>query len=105
MWDMEGRFFIMIFKANFTEYFDESKDKALNIDLDSDNKVVTDENSVVVGNISDFTRLYEELYFDEENSYTIEFFLVSTDFNIDIELTDKQVVEILDGLNIHGVSL
>ena len=95
----------MIFKTNFTEYFDESKDRALNIDLDSDNKVVTDENSVVVGNISDFTRLYEELYFDEENSYIIEFFLVSNDYNIDIELSDKQVVEILDGLNIHGVSL
>ena len=95
----------MIFKANFTEYFDESKDRALNIDLDSDNKVVTDENSVVVGNISDFTRLYEELYFDEENSYTIKFFLVSEYYNIDIELSDKQVVEILDGLNIHGVSL
>lgn len=95
----------MIFKANFTEYFDESKDRALNIDLDSDNKVVKDENSVVVGNVSDFTRLYEELYFDEENSYTIKFFLVSKYYNIDIELSDKQVVEILDGLNIHGVSL
>lgn len=95
----------MIFKANFTEYFDESKDRALNIDLDSDNKVIKDENSVVVGNISDFTRLYEELYFDEENSYTIEFFLVSNDYNIDIELSDKQVYEILDGLNIHGIRL
>lgn len=95
----------MIFKANFTEYYDENKDRALNIDLDSDNKVVKDENSVVVGNISDFEALYNELYFDEENSYTIEFFLVSSDYNIDIELSDKQVVEILDGLNIHGVSL
>lgn len=95
----------MIFKANFTEYFDESKDRALNIDLDSDNKVIKDENSVVVGNISDFTRLYEELYFDEENSYTIEFFLVSNDCNIDIELSDKQVYEILDGLNINGIRL
>lgn len=95
----------MIFKANFTEYFDESKDRALNIDLDSDNKVIKDENSVVVGNISDFTRLYEELYFDEENSYTIEFFLVSEYYNIDIELSDKQVYEILDGLNINGIRL
>lgn len=95
----------MIFKANFTEYYDGNKDRALNIDLDSDNKVVKDENSVVVGNISDFEALYNELYFDEENSYTIEFFLVSSDYNIDIELSDKQVVEILDGLNIHGVSL
>lgn len=105
MWDMEGRFFIMIFKVNFEEYFDESKDRALNIDLDSDNKIVKDENGVVVGNISDFARLYEELYFDEENSYTIKFFLVSNYYNIDIELSDKQVVEILDGLNIHSVSL
>lgn len=95
----------MIFKANFESCFDENKDRALNIDLDSDNKVVVNENSVVVGNISDFTRLYEELYFDEENSYIIEFFLVNEYYNIYFELTDKQVVEILDGLNIHGVRL
>lgn len=95
----------MIFKANFEEYFDENKDRALNIDLDSDNKVVVNENSVVVGNISDFEELYNELYFDEENSYTIDFFLVNEYYNIDIKLSDKQVREILEGLNIHGVRL
>lgn len=92
----------MVFKVCFSQYFDRTE-KELNIDLDSDNKVVTDKNSVVIGNISDFEELYNELMYDEKTCYCIEFFLVSEYYNIDIELSDKQVYEILDSLNIHNV--
>lgn len=92
----------MIFKVSFSQYFDKVE-KELNIDLDSDNKVVTNENNAVVGNISDFSELYNELMYDEKTCYCIEFFLVSEYYNIDFELSDKQVYEILDGLNINGV--
>lgn len=94
----------MIFKVSFSQYFD-NVEKELNIDLNSDlgNKVITDENNVVVGGISDFAELYNELMYDEKTCYGIEFYLVSKYYNIDFELSDKQVYEILDGLNINGV--
>lgn len=92
----------MIFKVCFSHYFDMAE-KELNIDLDSDKKVVTDENNVVVGNISDFSELYNELMYDEKTCYCIEFFLLSEYYIIDFKLSDEQVYEILDGLNITDV--
>lgn len=71
------------------------------LNINPSNGIIHNENKIVVGDITDYTRLYNELY---DCDY-IEFYLVNHYYNINIELTDKQVVELFDSLNIHGVSL
>lgn len=94
----------MVFKVCFTEVVDNDC-KELNIDLDKNDTIITDENNAVVGVISDFTSLYNDLYYSEENSYYIDFHFVNDYLNIDIELTDSQVVEVLNCLGIYDVRL
>lgn len=96
----------MVFKTIFTKVIKSLVDgeeieihKELNINLS--NGIIHNENKVVVGDTTDYTRLYNELY---DCDY-IEFYLINHYYNIKIELTDNQVNEVLSKLNIHGVSL
>ena len=92
----------MVFKVCFSQYLDNDV-KELNIDLENSNPNVVDENDNIVGTVKNFAEFYNELMYDEKTCYGIEFFLVSKYYNINFELSDKQVYEILDGLNINGV--
>lgn len=96
----------MIFKTVFTKVIKSLVNgeeieirKELNINLS--NGIIHNENKVVVGDTTDFSRLYNDLY---DCDY-IEFYLVNNYYNIKIELSDKQVIEILDGLNIQDIRL